>query len=70
MKGVLPPIGLLVLSWLNAALAITVKFLAISAKTVFAEGFAYLGHELEVIREVMDGIELRSKDLIRLLEVI
>jgi len=58
LQGVLPPLGLLVLSRLNAALAITVEFLAIGAKAVLAEGLSNLVHELEVVGQVVDGIEL------------
>ena len=70
MQRVLPLVGLLVLPWLNAALAITVKFLAISAKAVFAEGLSYFCHELEVVRQVVDGVELGAQDFIRLLKVV
>ena len=68
--GFAPPVGLLVLPWLNAALAITVKFLTISAKAVFAEGLSHFGHEMEVVRQVVDGVELGAQDLIRLLKVV
>jgi hypothetical protein len=46
------------------------EFLAISAKTVLGQGFSDLLHQLEIVGEIMDSIELRSQDLIRLLEVI
>ena len=70
MKGVEPPVGLLVLSRLYAALAITVKFLTIGAKAVLAKRLADLSHKLQVVGQVVDGIELGPQDLIRLLEVI
>jgi len=34
------------------------KFLAISAKAVFAKSLADFSHELEVVRQIVDGIEL------------
>ena len=70
MKGVEPPVGLLVLSRLYAALAITVKFFAIGTKAVFTECLADLSHKLQVVGEIVDGIELGPQDLIRLLEMI
>jgi hypothetical protein len=70
LEGVLPPVGLLVLSGFHAALAITMKFLAISAKAVFAKSLTDLCHELEVIRQVVNGIKLGAQDLVGLLEVI
>ena len=70
MKGVEPPVGLLVLSGLYTALAITVKFLTIGTKAVLAECLADLSHKLQVVGQVVDGIELGPQDLIRLLEVI
>ncbi len=70
MRGVEPPVGLLVLSRLYTALAIVVKFLAIGTKAVLAECLADLSHKLQVVGQVVDGIELGPQDLIRLLEVI
>jgi hypothetical protein len=46
------------LSWLYAPLTIGMKFLAIGTKPIFAKSLPNLRHELQVIREVMDGIEL------------
>ena len=70
MKGVEPPVGLLVLSRLYPALAITVKFLTIGAKAVLAKRLADLRHKLEVVGQVVNGVELGPQDLIRFLEVI
>jgi hypothetical protein len=58
--GVLPPLRLLVLPGLNTALTIASEFLTIGTKAVFTEGLTNLGHELEVVRKVMDGVQLRS----------
>ena len=70
MKGVEPPVGLLILSRLYAALAITVKFLTIGTKPVLAKCLADLSHKLQVVGQIVDSIELGPQDLIRLLEVI
>ena len=70
LLGGLPSLGLLVLSRFYAALAIAMKFLAIGTKAVFSKSLTDLSHELEVVRQVMDGIELRPQDLIGLLEMI
>ena len=61
---------LLILPGFDAPLPISVKFLTIGAKTILAEGFPDFSHELEVIRQIVDGIELGAQDLISLLEVI
>jgi hypothetical protein len=52
-------LGLLILPGLNAPLAIGVEFLAIGAKTILADSLPDLAHELKVIGEVVDGVELR-----------
>ena len=68
-KGIGPG-GLLILARLNATLAILVEFFAIGAKTVFTQGLSHLSHELEVVGQIVDGIELGAQNLIRLLEVV
>ena len=51
-------LGLLILPGLDASLTIRMEFLAIGAKTIFAEGFPDFRHELQIISEVVDGIQL------------
>jgi hypothetical protein len=51
-------LGLLVLSRLYATLTILMEFLAISAKTVLGQGFSDLLHQLEIVGEIVDSIEL------------
>jgi hypothetical protein len=58
------------LTRLYTALTISMKFLSIGAKTILGQRASYLFHELEVVGEIVDSIELRAEDLIRLLEVI
>jgi hypothetical protein len=43
-EGVIPPLGLLILSRLNTTLTIGVEFLAIGAKTILAQGLPYFSH--------------------------
>jgi hypothetical protein len=63
-------LGLLILSRLYAALTIPMEFLAIGTKSILGKGVSHFFHELEVVGEIVNRVELGAQDFIRLLQMI